>query len=159
MKKTLSSLLALALATAAHAQQYAACVYQDGTLQGKYALAEKPVLAFSGNDIVLSVGGKLQIQFAALGTVVKFEEETSGIRGVSGGGKGSDATAAPVFGVSDGRLLVSGLSSGETVCLYTADGRLTSMSRAKADGTVSTALGKGVTVVRAGKFAFKVVNK
>ncbi len=159
MKKTISLLFALALATAAHAQQYAACIYQDGTLQGKYALAEKPVLAFAGDDIVLSVGGKQQIQFAALGTVVRFEEETSGIRGVSDSGKGSETTAVPVFGVSDGRLSVSGLPSGETVLLYTADGRLTSMSRAKADGTVSAALGKGVTVVRAGRFAFKVVNK
>lgn len=160
MKKIISTLFTLALATSAHAQKYAACVYQGGELRGKYALAEKPVLAFAGDDIVVTVGGRQEIRFAALGTVVKFEEETSGIRGVADGGESSDGTAAPLFSVTaDGRLSMAGLAPGETVRLYTADGRMTCTARAKADGTAVAALGKGLTVVRAGKFAFKVVNK
>lgn len=159
MKKIVFTLLALALATVMHAQQYAAYVYQDGELKGKYALAEKPVLTFVGDDLVVSVGEELQIQFIALGTVVKFEEVTDGIHGVPNAGKGLDETSAPVFSIVDGWLTVTALAPGQTVRLYTTDGRMVATARANTDGTATMALVKGTTIVQAGKFAFKVFNK
>ncbi len=159
MKKTFLTLCALALATAAHAQSFAAYIYQGGVLKGKYVLAEKPVLAFADEDLVVKVGGEQQFQFTALGTVVKFQEESTGIHAVQDGKAGADGKSAPVFSLKDGSLNVAGLVPGETLRLYSTDGRLTGVSHAKEDGTASANLGKGVTLVQAGTFTFKILNK
>lgn len=115
----------------------------------------------------VSPGAKLTIS-AADGTVVSYDyAEVSSVSFGEVKVTGiDDVQASPscdvVFRLFDGRLMVEGLSAGESVSVYTVGGRLLTTEKQSADGAaISVPLNaRGVLIVRTSTgISYKVMNK
>ena len=127
-----------------------------------FAFAEKPVVAVSNTDLMVSVTGSERVRFAyaEVQRVFFSDDVTSGIASVQ-----SKLSSQPnaVFSWQNGALQVSGLMPNEQVRVYGLDGNLALSERAQIDGSLQlsfSALSKGVYVVRTQSgLSYKFFNK
>ena len=152
--KFLFTLLVLMLTTSASAEgmQYVVFDLKDGS-QTVIALQDKPVITCQGGELKVTVAGQEKVS-ASLGDVAKYYF--------------SD-TPLSIFEMADekpriemGHLYVTRAKAGESVRVYTTDGRMVGSYRISADGNADidlTTLGKGLYIVKTAKASIKILNQ
>ena len=152
--KFLFTLLVLMLTASASAEgmQYVVFDLRDGT-QTVIALQDKPVITCQGGELKVTVAGEEKVS-VSLGDVAKYYF--------------SD-TPLSIFEMADekpriemGHLYVTRAKAGESVRVYTTDGRMVGSYRISADGNADidlTTLGKGLYIVKTAKASIKILNK
>ena len=152
--KFLFTLLVLMLTASASAEgmQYVVFDLKDGT-QTVIALQDKPVITCQNGELKVSVAGEEKVS-ASLGDVAKYYF--------------SD-TPLSIFEMADekpriemGHLYVTRAKAGESVRVYTTDGRMVGSYRISADGNADidlTTLGKGLFIVKTAKASIKILNQ
>lgn len=152
--KFLFTLLVLMLTASASAEgmQYVVFDLRDGT-QTVIALQDKPVITCQGGELKVNVAGEEKVS-VSLGDVAKYYF--------------SD-TPLSIFEMADekpriemGHLYVTRAKAGESVRVYTTDGRMVGSYRISADGNADidlTTLGKGLYIVKTAKASIKILNQ
>ncbi len=156
--KTLALLLLLAVCPSVSAETSDAwyLVVTDGAgAQTVFALADQPATSFDGSDMTVAAGEtSVTVSLAELASYELTQDvETTGIKAAT--------TSNTEF--SNGKALVSGLTAGAVVSVYSIDGRMVSSEKADSDGRVSvdlTGLQSGaVYIIRTPGASYKVLNK
>lgn len=154
--KFLFMALLVLMASSAKAQnmQYLVLDLTDCS-QTVIALAEQPVITLQGEVLKVAVAGEVKVE-ASLGDVAKYsfsETETpTAIQQLVG----EESRLEP------GHVFFANAKAGETVRIFTADGRLVATQRIGDDGTANvdlTTLGKGLLIIKSAKTSIKVMNK
>ena len=152
--KFLFTLLVLLVATSASAEgmKYVVFDLRDGT-QTVIALQDKPIITCQSGELKVTVAGEEKVS-VSLGDVAKYYF--------------SD-TPLSIFEMADekpriemGHLYVTRAKAGESVRVYTTDGRMVGSYRISADGNADidlTTLGKGLYIVKTAKASIKILNK
>ena len=152
--KFLFTLLVLLVATSASAEgmKYVVFDLRDGT-QTVIALQDKPIITCQSGELKVTVAGEEKVS-ASLGDVAKyyFSDTPSGI---------FEMTEEKPR-IEMGHLYVTRAKAGESVRVYTSDGRMVGSYRISADGNADidlTTLGKGLYIVKTAKASIKILNK
>jgi hypothetical protein len=152
--KFLFTLLVLMLTASASAEgmQYVVFDLKDGS-QTVIALQDKPVITCQGGELKVTVAGQEKVS-ASLGDVAKYYFSDSPLN---------------IFEMADekpriemGHLYVTRANAGESVRVYTTDGRIVGSYRISADGNADidlTTLGKGLYIVKTAKASIKILNQ
>ena len=114
-----------------------------------FAFAEKPVVAFSDDNLAVSVGGEQRVSYAYADVqrVVVEEDVVSAVGHVVTNAQPGHA----IFTLSANTLSATGLAAGDQLSLYAADGKLMLTAQANAEGSATVslaALQQGVYIVR-----------
>ena len=152
--KFLFTLLVLLVTTSASAEgmKYVVFDLRDGT-QTVIALQDKPIITCQSGELKVTVAGEEKVS-ASLGDVAKyyFSDTPSGI---------FEMTEEKPR-IEMGHLYVTRAKAGESVRVYTYDGRMVGSYRISADGNADidlTTLGKGLYIVKTAKASIKILNK
>ena len=152
--KLLFTLLVLLVTTSASADgmKYLVFDLRDGT-QTVIALQDKPIITCQSGELKVTVAGEEKVS-ASLGDVAKyyFSDTPSGI---------FEMTEEKPR-IEMGHLYVTRAKAGESVRVYTSDGRMVGSYRISADGNADidlTTLGKGLYIVKTAKASIKILNK
>ena len=152
--KFLFTLLVLLVTTSASAEgmKYVVFDLRDGT-QTVIALQDKPIITCQSGELKVTVAGEEKVS-ASLGDVAKyyFSDTPSGIFEMT-----EEKTR-----IEMGHLYVTRAKAGESVRVYTSDGRMVGSYRISADGNADidlTTLGKGLYIVKTAKASIKILNK
>ena len=152
--KLLFTLLVLLVTTSASAEgmKYVVFDLRDGT-QTVIALQDKPIITCQSGELKVTVAGEEKVS-ASLGDVAKyyFSDTPSGI---------FEMTEEKPR-IEMGHLYVTRAKAGESVRVYTSDGRMVGSYRISADGNADidlTTLGKGLYIVKTAKASIKILNK
>ena len=152
--KFLFTLLVLMLTASASAEgmQYVVFDLRDGT-QTVIALQDKPVITCQGGELKVTVAGEEKVS-VSLGDVAKYYFSDNPLN---------------IFEMADekpriemGHLYVTRAKAGESVRVYTTDGRMVGSYRISADGNADidlTTLGKGLYIVKTAKASIKILNQ
>ena len=152
--KFLFTLLVLLVATSASAEgmKYVVFDLRDGT-QTVIALQDKPIITCQSGELKVTVAGEEKVS-ASLGDVAKyyFSDTPSGI---------FEMTEEKPR-IEMGHLYVTRAKAGESVRVYTSDGRMVGSYRISADGNADidlTTLGMGLYIVKTAKASIKILNQ
>jgi hypothetical protein len=152
--KFLFTMLVLLVTTSASAEgmKYVVFDLRDGT-QTVIALQDKPIITCQSGELKVTVAGEEKVS-ASLGDVAKyyFSDTPSGI---------FEMTEEKPR-IEMGHLYVTRAKAGESVRVYTSDGRMVGSYRISADGNADidlTTLGKGLYIVKTAKASIKILNK
>lgn len=114
-----------------------------------FAFAEKPVVAFSDENLAVSVGGEQRVSYAYADVQRVFVEDD--VVSAVGNVVANVQPGHAIFTLSANTLSATGLAASDQLSLYAADGKLVLTTQANAEGkaTISlSALQQGVYVVR-----------
>ena len=152
--KFLFTLLVLLVTTSASAEgmKYVVFDLRNGT-QTVIALQDKPIITCQSGELKVTVAGEEKVS-ASLGDVAKyyFSDTPSGI---------FEMTEEKPR-IEMGHLYVTRAKAGESVRVYTSDGRMVGSYRISADGNADidlTTLGKGLYIVKTAKASIKILNQ
>ena len=152
--KFLFTLLVLLVTTSASAEgmKYVVFDLRDGT-QTVIALQDKPIITCQSGELKVTVAGEEKVS-ASLGDVAKyyFSDTPSGI---------FEMTEEKPR-IEMGHLYVTRAKAGESVRVYTSDGRMVGSYRISVDGNADidlTTLGKGLYIVKTAKASIKILNQ
>ncbi len=160
MKKKVVSLLALMallLPSSAMADPVKCLVLTESSgAVSKFALADAPVVTYSGSDIVVSCGGQT-LTVGLEGLMLTFGDmEPTRIEAIK------DGVAEPDrLQFSFGEASFEGLKPGALVNVYSIDGKMQTTAKADQDGRASVSLmslPKGVYILRTPTKSFKIKN-
>ena len=160
MKKKVVNLLALValllpLSAMADTVECLVLTESNGTVS-KFALAEAPVVTYSGSDMVVSCGDQTMTVGLEGLTLTFGEMETTRIETVKDGVKDADRLQ-----FSFGEASFEGLTPGALVSVYSIDGKMLTKVKADQDGRASVSLmglPKGVYILRTPTKTFKIKN-
>lgn len=150
-KKTIIMALGLLLLPLAGMAQSLVLTQRDGTVS-RFALADEPVITYSGSDLVVKCGEtELTTDMADVLSCV-FDNEATAINKLTV----QPAGAEPQMNFAN--MSVEGLKAGDRVAVYTIDGKAVSSSRASADGSAAIDLSglRGLYIVRTPNKSFKI---
>ncbi len=158
MKKKLVNLLVLValllpLSAMADTVECLVLTESNGTVS-KFALAEAPVVTYSGSDMVVTCGDQTMTVGLEGLTLTFGEMETTRIETVKDGVKDADRLQ-----FSFGEASFEGLTPGALVSVNSIDGKMVTKVRADQDGRASVSLmslPNGVYVLRTPSKSFKV---
>ncbi len=144
--------LMVTVSVSAEGMQYVVFDLKDGT-QTAIALQDKPVITCQGGELKVTVAGEEKVS-ASLGDVTKyyFSDTPLGI---------FDITEEKPR-IEMGHLYVTRGKTGDTVRVYTTDGRMVGTYPITANGITDidlTTLGKGLFIVRTAKTSIKILNQ
>ena len=151
-RKFYLTILMLVAGTFATRAQNAIAVYQkDGTV-AKFAFTEKPVVTYSGSDLVMTTS-KTSVQYPIY-LLQKIGFDVDDIINTV------DEVKLPQtqFSIRDGILTVRGGEAGSAVSLYTFNGMMVGQYRLDSDGCATIplqSLGKSLYIVKNKQFSFK----
>jgi hypothetical protein len=158
MKKKVVNLLALAalllpLSAMADTVECLVLTESNGTVS-KFALAEAPVVTYSGSDMVVTCGDQTMTVGLEGLTLTFGEMETTRIEAVKDGVKDADRLQ-----FSFGEASFEGLTPGALVSVNSINGKMVTKVKADQDGRASVSLmslPNGVYVLRTPSKSFKV---
>ena len=114
-----------------------------------FTFAEKPVVAFSDENLAVSVGGEQRVSYAYADVQRVFVEDD--VVSAVGNVVANDKSQHAIFSLSANTLSVTGLAASDQLSIYAADGKLVLTAQANAEGSATislSALQQGVYVVR-----------
>ena len=160
MKKKVVNLLVLValllpLSAMADTVECLVLTESNGTVS-KFALAEAPVVTYSGSDMVVTCGDQTMTVGLEGLTLTFGEMETTRIETVKDGVKDADRLQ-----FSFGEASFEGLTPGALVSVYAIDGKMVTKVKADQDGRASVSLmglPNGVYVLRTPSKSFKIKN-
>lgn len=155
--RTLTTLLLLAVGMLVQAQNAVVVHQRDGKV-AKFLFTEKPVVTYSGSDLLLTTS-QTSVQYPIYmlqkiafdvdgGTVSSVEDVTT------------DPAAQTLFAFRDGMLTISGGQPGGIVTLYDMKGMKVGQYRLDAQGRVTIPLRnlrKDIYIVNDGHRSFKIL--
>lgn len=148
-------LLVMLVATGAKAENVKYLVLNSGGEETVIALADEPVMTINESTLKVTVAG-----------VEEFSADLS--EGLTYSFSETAPTAIQaVLNEESSRLLqghvyIANAHEGETVRVFTIDGKLVASQRISSEGTADidlTALGKGLYIVKSSKTSIKIMNK
>ena len=148
-------LLVMLMATSAKADNVKYLVLNSGGEETVIALADEPVMTITGGTLKVTVADveKLSADLSQ-GLTYSFSETTpTGIQEVM------DNESSRL---EQGHVYIAHARAGETVRVFTVDGKLVASQRINSEGTADidlTTLGKGLYIVKSAKTSIKVMNK
>ena len=157
MRKLLTTLFLVVLATVAWAQNAVAVWQQDGKV-AKFGFAEKPVVTYADNNLVITTTQTTveypiyllrKISFDVDWTVDAVEEVKA-------------EPLKPSLHLAPGEIAIQGAEPGSVVQVYSVKGQLVMSARVGADGSVTlstTGLPASIYIVKTTKSTFKIVKK
>lgn len=149
---TLSLLLTFSI-TAMWAQNAVAIHQVDGQV-ATFAFTEKPVVTYSGNDLVLTTT-KTSVQYPIyMLKKIDFDVSFDDLTGIESVEKKADAQ----FRFQDGMISVVGGESGSQVFLYSMSGTKVGQYRLDGSGHIDIPvqhLSKGIYIIQTKHFTFK----
>ncbi len=123
----------------------------DGNVS-KFALADEPVITYSGNDIVVTCGDAvLQTSMANVESVTFEKGEPTSISEM----RTKDVTPSFSFNTAS----FEGLQAGAAINVFSIEGKMVSSSKADAEGKASIDMGNlptGVYILRTPNKSFKI---
>jgi hypothetical protein len=154
MKRHLLTVILLLFATVASWAQNAVAVYQNDGTVATFAFTEKPVVTYSGNDLVLTTT-KTSVSYPIYKLrKIDFDISFDDLTGIGDAKVKSDVQ----FSFRGGALTVRDGEPGSQVILYNIKGVQVGQYRLDGDGnaTIPTeSLGKDFYVVKSKSFTFK----
>ena len=153
--KLLFVLLVALIATSAKAEsvQYLVLDLSDGS-QTVVALADQPVITCQNGELKVTVAGEERVS-ALLSAVrqYRFSATPTSVQSLK---------QIPTSRQALGHVYIANAQEGETVRVFTINGRQVAQQRIAADGTADidlTVLGKGLFIVKSKTTSIKVINK
>lgn len=148
-------LLVMLMATSAKADNVKYLVLNSGGEETVIALADEPVMTIEESILKVTVAGEEKLSAdLSQGLSYKFLAE--------------DPTTIPevlnkeTSRLEQGHVYIAHAKAGETVRVFTVDGKLVASQRINGEGTADidlTTLGKGLYIVKSAKTSIKVMNK
>ena len=149
--KLVYTLLLAVITTMAYAQNAIAVYQKDGQV-AKFAFTEKPVVTYSGNDLVLTTT-KTTVQYPIyMLQKVAFDLSDDIINDVE------EVKLEARFRFEGETLIISGGEPGEPVYLYNMKGMMTGQYRLDGEGRAAIPLqgtDKSLYIVKTSRFTFK----
>lgn len=148
-------LLVMLMATTAKADSVKYLVLNSGGEETVIALADNPVMTINEGVLKVTVAGveKLSAELSQ-GLSYSFSESApTAIQSVM-----NEESSR----LEQGHVYIAHAHEGETVRVFTVDGKLVASQRINSEGTADidlTALGKGLFIVKSAKTSIKVMNK
>ena len=121
----------------------------------QFALTDRPQVRFSGDQLVVH-SDRTDVSFA-IADVLRFHYEKYSYVGIY-----EPEDDGPDVSYEGGVLVISGIKAGETVAVYSSDGRVVRQLNATRTGTYRlnlSALSTGVYIVRTGKANYKITKR
>lgn len=165
MKRTLFSIALLCSVLCSQAGEPGEPALAVTTKDGKtavYALREKPLVTFSGDDVVLKTPNvQISYVFADLESfmIVNNYDGEEIIRRLPADDIRNLPADATQFEVTDKSLIAGNLNPGEELLLFTVDGKRIASARASEEGRASVSLESiptGVVIVKTQSFTYKI---
>ena len=147
-------LLVMLMATSAKADSVKYLVLNSGGEETVIALADAPVMTINEGMLKVTVAGveKLSADLSQ-GLTYSFSETATSIQEVLNNESSR---------LEQGHVYIAHAREGETVRVFTIDGKLVASQRINSEGTADidlTTLGKGLYIVKSAKTSIKVMNK
>lgn len=148
-------LLAVFMATSTKAGSVKYLVLNSGGEETVIALADAPVMTISDGVLKVTVAGEERLSAdLSEGLTYSFSEEApTAIQGI---------LSNEVSRLEQGHVYIAHAQEGETVRVFTLDGKMVASKRIGGDGAADidlTTLGKGLYIVKSAKTSIKVVNR
>ena len=147
-------LLVMLMATSAKADNVKYLVLNSGGEETVIALADAPVMTINEGTLKVTVAGveKLSTDLSQ-GLTYSFSETATSIQEILNNESSR---------LEQGHVYIAHAREGETVRVFTIDGKLVASQRINSEGTADidlTTLGKGLYIVKSAKTSIKVMNK
>ena len=150
-------LLLLSMTVGAWAQN-AFVIYQKDGMVTTFSFAEKPILSYSGNELVLTTT-ETSVQYPIyMLQKVAFDMKDIDMEDIEDGIKGVSVYADVRYSFREGSLFISGCEPGALVSLYNLKGMKVGQYRLDAEGKATIplqTLSKDTYIVKAGNLSFK----
>jgi hypothetical protein len=148
-------LLVMLMATSAKADNVKYLVLNSGGEETVIALADEPVMTIEESILKVTVAGEEKLSAdLSQGLSYKFlAEDPTAIQ---------EVLNKETSRLELGHVYIAHAKSGETVRVFTVDGKLVASQRINGEGTADidlTTLGKGLYIVKSAKTSIKVMNK
>lgn len=125
-------------------------VYDSGTRIATILLAERPAITMNGNTVTIAWTTDT-LHFEGKNITAKFDS-SMGVESVT-------RDDIPSIRLDGDMVEISGLRPYVPVSIISADGKISSITKADSEGNASLQLnGKGIYVIAAGKLSFKVAR-
>ena len=148
-------LLVMLMATSAKADNVKYLVLNSGGEETVIALADEPVMTIEESILKVTVAGEEKLSAdLSQGLSYKFlSEDPTAIQ---------EVLNKETSRLELGHVYIAHAKAGETVRVFTVDGKLVASQRINGEGTADidlTTLGKGLYIVKSAKTSIKVMNK
>ena len=148
-------LLVMLMATSAKADNVKYLVLNSGGEETVIALADEPVMTIEESILKVTVAGEEKLSAdLSQGLSYKFlAEDPTSIQ---------EVLNKETSRLELGHVYIAHAKAGETVRVFTVDGKLVASQRINGEGTADidlTTLGKGLYIVKSAKTSIKVMNK
>ena len=148
-------LLVMLMATSAKADSVKYLVLNSGGEETVIALADEPVMTIDESILKVTVAGEEKLSAdLSQGLSYKFlAEDPTAIQ---------EVLNKETSRLELGHVYIAHAKAGETVRVFTVDGKLVASQRINGEGTADidlTTLGKGLYIVKSAKTSIKVMNK
>lgn len=148
-------LLVMLMATSAKADNVKYLVLNSGGEETVIALADEPVMTIEESILKVTVAGEEKLSAdLSQGLSYKFlAEDPTAIQ---------EVLNKETSRLEQGHVYIAHAKAGETVRVFTVDGKLVASQRINGEGTADidlTTLGKGLYIVKSVKTSIKVMNK
>ena len=148
-------LLVMLMATSAKADSVKYLVLNSGGEETVIALADEPVMTIEESILKVTVAGEEKLSAdLSQGLSYKFlAEDPTAIQ---------EVLNKETSRLELGHVYIAHAKAGETVRVFTVDGKLVASQRISSEGTADidlTTLGKGLYIVKSAKTSIKVMNK
>lgn len=148
-------LLVMLMATSAKADSVKYLVLNSGGEETVIALADEPVMTIEESILKVTVAGEEKLSAdLSQGLSYKFlAEDPTAIQ---------EVLNKETSRLELGHVYIAHAKAGETVRVFTVDGKLVASQRINGEGTADidlTTLGKGLYIVKSAKTSIKVMNK
>lgn len=148
-------LLVMLMATSAKADNVKYLVLNSGGEETVIALADEPVMTIEESILKVTVAGEEKLSAdLSQGLSYKFlAEDPTAIQ---------EVLNKETSRLELGHVYIAHAKAGETVRVFTVDGKLVASQRINGEGTADidlTTLGKGLYIVKSVKTSIKVMNK
>ena len=148
-------LLVMLMATSAKADNVKYLVLNSGGEETVIALADEPVMTIEESILKVTVAGEEKLSAdLSQGLSYKFlAEDPTAIQ---------EVLNKETSRLELGHVYIAHAKAGETVRVFTVDGKLVASQRINGEGTADidlTTLGKGLYIVKSTKTSIKIMNK
>ena len=148
-------LLVMLMATSAKADSVKYLVLNSGGEETVIALADEPVMTINEGTLKVTVAGEEKLSAdLSQGLSYKFlEADPTAIQ---------EVLNKETSRLEQGHVYIAHAREGETVRVFTVDGKLVASQRINSEGTADidlTTLAKGLFIVKSAKTSIKVMNK
>ena len=148
-------LLVMLMATSAKADNVKYLVLNSGGEETVIALADEPVMTIEESILKVTVAGEEKLSAdLSQGLSYKFlAEDPTAIQ---------EVLNKETSRLELGHVYIAHAKAGETVRVFTVDGKLVASQRINGEGTADidlTTLGKGLYIIKSAKTSIKVMNK